>query len=199
MTNNQPTDNSRGPRIYVASLSDYNEGRLHGVWIDANQSAYDIEMAALAMLKASPSPLAEEWAIHDYEGFAQIGINEHEDFQQVSALAELIVKHGEAFAAWCAGTGDDLTDGSFEEAFLEAYEGAYASLGEFAQHFAEDDLGVMAQYDVRDWSMFQQPDDLTSVWPFTCIDWERAGRELVMGGDVWTSRGDDGVFVFRPS
>ena len=28
-----------GPRIYVASLSDYNAGRLHGEWIDADQGA----------------------------------------------------------------------------------------------------------------------------------------------------------------
>lgn len=35
--------NSDGPRIYVASLSDYNAGTLHGKWIDADQSAEDIQ------------------------------------------------------------------------------------------------------------------------------------------------------------
>ena len=30
------------PRIYVASLSDYNAGRLHGVWIDAAEELDEI-------------------------------------------------------------------------------------------------------------------------------------------------------------
>ena len=37
---NAPPDGS--PRIYVACLAAYNAGRLHGRWIDANQSAEDI-------------------------------------------------------------------------------------------------------------------------------------------------------------
>ena len=33
------------PRIYVASLSDYNAGRLHGVWLDANQDVEELQAA----------------------------------------------------------------------------------------------------------------------------------------------------------
>lgn len=33
------------PRIYVASLSDYNSGNLHGRWIDAAQDAGDLHTA----------------------------------------------------------------------------------------------------------------------------------------------------------
>ena len=39
VTNDQP---AARPRIYVASLADYNAGRLHGRWIGASQSASDI-------------------------------------------------------------------------------------------------------------------------------------------------------------
>ena len=59
----------QSPRIYVASLADYNEGRLYGAWIDAAQDPDDLGKAVEQMLAAAPSPCAEEWAIHDYEGF----------------------------------------------------------------------------------------------------------------------------------
>ena len=57
------------PRIYVACLSSYNAGRLHGRWIDCDQTAEEIREEIRLMLEESPEPWAEEWAIHDYEGF----------------------------------------------------------------------------------------------------------------------------------
>ena len=56
-------------RIYVADLAAYNNGKLHGVWVDACADLDEIWNAVNAMLKASPEPGPEEWAIHDYEGF----------------------------------------------------------------------------------------------------------------------------------
>jgi hypothetical protein len=44
------------PQIYVASLSDYNDGRLHGAWIDAAQDAEQLAEAVRAMLDHSPDP-----------------------------------------------------------------------------------------------------------------------------------------------
>ena len=87
-------------RIYVASLSDYNAGRLHGRWINADQDADEIFAEVKTMLAASPEPFAEEWAIHDYEGFHGIKIHEWESFETVSELAEAIEEHGQAFAAF---------------------------------------------------------------------------------------------------
>lgn len=44
------------PRIYVACLASYNNGCLHGAWIDADQDADAIRTEIRAMLKASPYP-----------------------------------------------------------------------------------------------------------------------------------------------
>jgi len=52
------------PRIYVASLADYNAGRLHGRWIDADRPAEAIREQIAQMLAESKAPVAEEWAIH---------------------------------------------------------------------------------------------------------------------------------------
>jgi antirestriction protein len=200
MTTDHTVDASTGDAstrasIYVASLSDYNAGRLHGRWIDASRGAEEIMAEVEAMLQASPSPDAEEWAIHDYEGFGPIRLSEWESFDRVAALAERIETHGEAFAAWFADAEVESVD-DLEEAFGDAYQGEFASLAEYAQTLAEE-TGVLHQYAAHDYSTFQQPDDLSGVWPFSCIDWDRAGQELIAGGDVWTATSVSGVFVFR--
>ena len=52
-------------RIYVADLAAYNNGILHGVWIDVTQELDDIWDQVNKMLKASPiDEVAEEYAIH---------------------------------------------------------------------------------------------------------------------------------------
>ena len=46
-------------RIYVASLTDYNAGILHGAWLDFDdfESADEVKEAIDDMLKASPTAL----------------------------------------------------------------------------------------------------------------------------------------------
>src|SRR3546814_2841719 len=89
---NTKTEN---PRIYVACLAAYNNGYLHGSWIDAEQDAWAIYDDVKAMLAASPIAEAEEWAIHDYEGFGNVRISEYAGFAYVSELAAFIAEHGE--------------------------------------------------------------------------------------------------------
>lgn len=80
------------PRIYVASLSDYNNGHLHGRWINAAQSAQRIYEEIHQMLATSTTPGAEEWAIHDYEGFDRHEICETEDISTVCRIAAEITQ-----------------------------------------------------------------------------------------------------------
>ena len=77
------------PRIYVACLSAYNNGHLHGRWIDAT-CAEEIAEAVRTMLAASPMPDAEEWAVHDYEGFEGARLSEYASFDTVCELAAFI-------------------------------------------------------------------------------------------------------------
>ena len=77
------------PRIYVACLAAYNNGILHGAWIEA-VDAWSMWEATRDMLAKSPIPDAEEWAIHDYEGFASIRISEYASFERVAELAGFI-------------------------------------------------------------------------------------------------------------
>src|SRR3954452_17997246 len=86
------------PRIYVASLADYNVGNLHGRWIDATQGADAIRREIAEMLAASPEPDAEEYAIHDYDNFRGLRLAEFEDIDRVAEVAILIAEHGPVFA-----------------------------------------------------------------------------------------------------
>jgi antirestriction protein len=85
---------STNPRIYVACLAAYNNGYLHGAWIDAAQDSSTISAAVQQMLTASPVAGAEEWAIHDFEGFGSIRIEECASFERVSELAAFLAEHG---------------------------------------------------------------------------------------------------------
>lgn len=130
------------PRIYVTSLADYNAGRLHGVWIDANQDAESILEEVNAMLAESEEPAAEEWAIHDHEGFGGVPIDEHEDFETVSRLAALLEEHGEPFAVWYQEMySGGLEPEEWEEAFAEGFEGEYESPEDWAAEYISDAYG----------------------------------------------------------
>ncbi len=90
---------------------------------------------------------------------------------------------GPAFAAWYSGADAD-SGVALGEQFEESYVGEFDSLGDYAQELATDIGDVTGSQ--------------LTMWPFTCIDWERAGRELEMGGDVWTADASaDRVWIFR--
>lgn len=124
------------PRIYVASLSDYNAGRLHGDWIDAAQELEGLEASVQAMLARSPTPGAEEYAIHDYEGFGRLHIDEYLPLSAVARLAAGIEEHGAAFAAW-AHTLDSVHLGDYLDRFEDFFVGTFESATEFAEQELE--------------------------------------------------------------
>ena len=127
---------AEGPRIYVACLAAYNNGILHGRWIEASTDTDEIWAEVSAMLKASPIPDAEEWAIHDYEGFGQARIEEYSSFEYVSRLAEFITLRGEDLGgAVLSHFSSDLDDAN---AAFEDYAGCYDSLAAFMQDLTEE-------------------------------------------------------------
>src|SRR4051812_4333866 len=92
-------------RIYVASLCDYNSGRLHGTWLDVTDPD-TIREGIAAMLAESPTAkeegtTAEEWAVHDYECDAgRLRMGEYPDIDNLCRLSEALDEHGAAFLAF---------------------------------------------------------------------------------------------------
>lgn len=203
--------NDTTPRIYVASLSDYNAGHLHGVWIDLDgKDADEVQEKVAEMLRGSRHPnvsiscpvctwkrevsehlkpdlgfsegacvecqetgmipSAEEWAIHDHEGFGRIDVGESDSFERLVQLAGLLYEHGEAFEAWY-----EMLDGSgylvdeMGEKFLEAYAGEYRSPEDWAEWHLEES-GELSEV----------PESLRNY-----IDFEAYATTARLNGDVY--------------
>lgn len=171
------------PRIYVASLSDYNAGRLHGDWIDAAQGPEAIHAAISAMLARSREPVAEEWAIHDYENFGPLRLGEWESIEHISALGLGIAEHGQAFAAWADLIGssewDDLL-GDFEDHYM----GRWSSEVEYAENLLED-MGI----DLQELG----PEFLR---PYISVDLDAFARDLRQDDTFIRNPPDGWVYVF---
>lgn len=152
------------PRIYVACLAAYNNGRLHGTWIAADQGEDHIWDEVRAMLAASPELDADEHAIHDYEGFEGARLSEYASFETVCALAEFIAERGALGAKLYEHFGDDLDQA---RAAFDDYCGEYESLADFAETLNRDtgpEIPDAFQY---------------------YIDWAAMGRDMELNGDVF--------------
>lgn len=168
-------ENKSEIRIYAACLAAYNNGILHGAWIDAAQEPQAIRQGIARMLKLSPIENAEEWAIHDFEGFEGVSISEYADIGIVAKLAAFIAEHGRLGAELIAHFGE------IEEARMaleDRYHGSYASVADYAEQFTEETTDI--------------PQVLRSY-----IDWEAMARDWEIGGDIITiETAHDEVHIF---
>ncbi len=140
--------------IYVACLSSYNSGVLHGKWIkllikkpyqDEQIWEFDrdyIQDEINNMLKSSKMPNAEEWAIHDYNNFINLG--EYQSIVLIEKNMNAIGKHGydvvkgfrEMYPSEDISNLDDKT-----------YHTDYSNFQEYAEHYADD--VVLGEYDTN--------------------------------------------------
>lgn len=171
------------PAIYVASLADYVNGRLHGTWIDATIGADAIHREIHAMLATSTELAPEEWAIHDYENFGPIRLGEYESIERVAAIAENIKEKGPAFAAWLDYTGLDQEDWHY---FDDAYLGEYNDLDAYTERLV-DDLGYDSILDEA------LPE---SIRTYVKLDTHAMAQDLDASGEVFTVESDSGVYIF---
>lgn len=206
-------------RIYVACLASYNNGRLHGAWLDLDDyvDAEDLSKAVKEqVLITSPYPnvmvecpecegveevmvvrhgcddaevrrlglpsittwhrcshchgtgevpSAEEWAIHDHEGFPEGSVGEYTSFDKLYEIRERIAEAEEEFG----DDGQEILE-AFEHCFgtndtpistiRGAYRGKYDSGAEMEQEFA------IETGQIKDDSHF-----------FHYIDWERVWKD----------------------
>ncbi len=161
-------------RIYVACLAAYNNGYLHGAWIDAALGESAIWDQINEVLKTSPMPDAEEWAIHDNEGFEGLNISEYEGIQSVVEKAEFIEKYGRLGAELVTYYGDLETA---RKALEDDYAGVYKSLAEFAEELTEQSTQI--------------PHSLQYY-----IDYERMARDLAVNDVLAIELGFDEMHVF---
>jgi len=175
------------PQIWVASLADYNNGTLHGVWLNAVREEAELQADIATMLAASPLTAetgepAEEWAIFDYDGFAPLRIDEHESLSWISRVAKGITEHGPAFAAYA----DVVEEEELLAGFDVAYLGHYDSLHAYVEQLVND-LG----YDrILDENL------PATVRPYVKIDITATAHDLLRDLHA-LSAPDGGVWIFK--
>lgn len=162
-------------RIYVACLAAYNNGYLHGRWIDATLSEDVIWSEIKEVLKTSPIPDAEEWAIHDYEGFEGLSISEYEGVSSVAEKAAFIEEHGRLGAELAEYFGGDIEDA--RRALDDQYAGEYRSLADFAEELTEQTTQI--------------PQSLQYY-----IDYDRMARDLEVNDVFTVELGFEEIHVF---
>jgi len=170
------------PRIYVASLADYNAGELHGCWIDADQDADDIHVQIAAMLAKSSEPVAEEWAIHDYMNFGCLRLHEYADIAQVAEAAHLIVEHGPVFAELLTHFGGLSGTEEATRYMEDGYRGAFDRIEDYVEESLNDCYG----------------DVIGNLPGFIRyhIDYEGIARDMEYGGDIFIVECEGKVHVF---
>lgn len=167
------------PRIYVACLAAYNNGYLHGAWIDADQDSHQIKDEIAAMLARSPIEDAEEYAIHDYEGFEGVSISEYAGIDSVARMGAFIAEHG----ALGAGLLEQFSGGmdQAESTLEDCYHGQFASLADYMEELTTESVTI--------------PEALRYY-----VDWQAMARDAEIGGDLFTietAQGEVHVFSSR--
>ena len=152
-------------RIYVADLAAYNNGMLHGVWIDACKDLETIKDQIKDMLKNSPEEDAEEYAIHDHEGFEGYSVSEWSGIDELHEVACFIEENPGIGGALLSQFCDNLEEA--RQAIEDNYQGCYESLADYAEELTT--------------STSEVPEHLSYY-----IDYDRMGRDMEMSGDIFT-------------
>jgi antirestriction protein len=182
-------------RIYVACLASYNNGVLHGAWIDAvaDKDAMQDEVNAILRASKFPNvtvehdgqmvPSAEEYAIHDYDEFPNLG--EYPGLQAVADIAELIEQGEERglSVAVVEGVIDHYGQGYLEcarDAIENEYAGVFDDLEDYAAEITEE-CGHLENV----------PEHVRNY-----IDYKAMARDMTYNGEIFTIEEGGKVHVF---
>ena len=157
--------------IYVACLASYNNGILHGEWIDI-EDTQQVKNEINGMLKNSLIDNAEEWAIHDYH-LLNISIDEYESIEYICKIVDYVKEHGGLFIE-VLNYYNDLEDTL--EAIENNYLGCYETLSDYVEECSD---------------LSDIPDNIIRY-----IDFEKMARDEEMSGYINVFEYENDVHVF---
>jgi antirestriction protein len=178
--------------VWVSTRGLYNNGMLIGYWVAATEAPLTIdEFLGELILRQHEVPakalacVGEElWCFDVDFDWCEMSV---EDAHELGAILEEIEEHGhvEEYLAYAENMYGMATIGGRKvievEEFADAYIGTFDSLENYVQEYVVD-LG-----------------ELGSVSPFlsSYIDYERLGRDMILGGDIWETRVSGGHAIFH--
>lgn len=188
------------PRIYVACLASYNQGEMHGEWLELEDLS-ELRKGIEEVLKSSPAGEdAEEYAVHDYDGFGPLSVSEHPDLDLLCKISGLVDTFGEIALHVLANHGTDSLE--YARAVLtECYEGPWESLDKWAESRLAEIIKVTEGFrSILDrtfgsiyLSRHYRMNNLGSYLKFDESSW---ARDLELGGYLETYEVNDQVHIF---
>lgn len=174
------------PKVWIGCLAAYNNGTLHGDWVDAAVAGEDLVASAQRILATSPEPDAEEWAIFDFDEFGDYQVDQYDPLEHVAAIARRIEEHGHPISVWAQlHDGDEEMVAQFEDAFL----GEYESAEDWAREVL-DELNLDA--------FLKQGSIPEAIRPYVSIDYAGWARDARLSGDIdFEDAPGGGIYVFR--
>jgi antirestriction protein len=159
-------------QIYIACLASYNSGVLYGKWIKPDKDVEELHGQIKEILKSSPMPNAEEWSIHDYDNFHNLG--ENPNLEDITKIVEAYEEHGieQINAFLTLYSVEDL------EHFEESYQGEHDTFLDFATNIFDECY------------LHEVPESISSY-----IDYDKFARDL--GYDYHAVDSSGGVYVFH--
>ena len=201
------------PRFYAACLASYNNGVLHGAWIDASADVDEMREEIAAMLRASKFPnvtvecpdcdgrgrnpdnpcatcndthqvsSAEEHAIHDHEGLGQLG--EYDSLETIAAFVEVLEEFDHMDSGDLAAILGDYSDPSeAAEALRDNFAGIYDTFKDYSDEAAEEMIAC------------HSADGKTPQALINYFDYDAWSRDLAI--EMHTIDVPSGVAVFHP-
>ena len=128
------------PSIYVACLSAYVSGYLHGAWIVPKTTKEELLEQIQEILKGSPMDDAEEWAIHDYNNFPDLG--EYPDLEKVCEVQRAFEEYEPSIVHGYLSNFCDWDAGSLKEDIDEAFVGTFDNFREYADQTADETMEI---------------------------------------------------------
>jgi antirestriction protein len=169
---NKLIENNDCPKIYIACLSAYNNGFLHGSWIDVSKGLDHVEERIFEILSSSPmskEETCEEWAIHDFQGFGDYKVSEYHNLECLCDIAEFLARNESDFPVKVISQlvndfGLEVAKEKLDDDFI----GNFDTITDLAYHYVEE-TGLL--YGVHE-----------SIAMY--FDYDSFGRDLELNGDV---------------
>ncbi len=201
MTITTPDTDTTRRRVWVGCLACYNDGRLVGIWIDADQAA-DLTGRELHRRAGSEwdvrdrntgyGPHEELWCL-DVEGFP--GSLNHEMDPSTATLYDQVLQEAQEAgypADAVAGFYDAISepfptewDLPTENRFSDAYQGTWSSVRAYAEEILLDETLD---------ATLEPLDEETRAWVRSHFDVDSYAREIDQ--DLTTVDTSDGVYIF---
>lgn len=164
------------PRAWVGCLGCYNSGRLNGKWLEGTEAG-DTEGAGLTNADGFCLVCgADEFWVFDHENYAGLISGEcspMEAQESAELLASVDEDEREVLEAWVSNFHIRKAEDLDLDDMRSHYIGEFSSDTEVAEHIV-DETGLLSEI----------PDSVARYF-----DYEAYGRDLDMGGDVWSFNG----------